>query len=35
MSYIKGELLYARCLLFYVNQMSYMWVVINHQKGGD
>ena len=35
MAYIKGELLYARCLLFYVNQMSYMWVVINHQKGGD
>ena len=35
MAYIKGELLYASCLLFYVNQMSYMWVVINHQKGGD
>ena len=35
MAYIKGELLYARCLSFYVNQMSYMWVVINHQKGGD
>ena len=35
MAYIKGELLYARCLLFYDYQMSYMWVVINHQKGGD
>jgi len=35
MAYIKGEHLYARCLLFYGNQMSYMWVVINHQKGGD
>ena len=34
MAYIKGELLYAICLSFYVNQMSYMWVVINHQKGG-
>ena len=35
MAYIKGELLYARCLLLYDYQMSYMWVVINHQKGGD
>ena len=35
MSYIKGELLYARRLLFYDYQMSYMWIVINHQKGGD
>ena len=35
MAYIKGELLYARRLLFYDYQMSYMWVVINHQKGGD
>ena len=35
MAYIKGELLYARCLSLYDYQMSYMWVVINHQKGGD
>ena len=35
MAYIKGELLYARRLLFYDYQMSYMWIVINHQKGGD
>ena len=35
MAYIKGKLLYARHLLFYDYQMSYMWIVINHQKGGD
>jgi len=35
MAYIKGKLLYARRLLFYDHQMSYMWIVINHQKGGD
>ena len=35
MAYIKGKLLYARHLLFYDYQMSYMWVVINHQKRGD
>ena len=35
MAYLKGELLYASCLSLYDYQMSYMWVVINHQKGGD
>ena len=35
MAYVKGELLYARSLLLNDYQMSYMWVVINHQKGGD
>ena len=34
-AYIKGELLYASRLLLYDYQMRYMWVVINHQKGGD
>jgi len=35
MAYLKGELLYASCLSLYDYQMSYMWVVINHQKGRD
>ena len=32
MAYIQGELLYASCSSLYGYQMSYMWVVINHQK---
>ena len=35
MAYFKGELLYASRVSLYDYQMSYMWVVINHQKGGD
>ena len=35
MAYLKGELLYASRLSLYDYQMSYMWVVINHQKRGD
>ena len=35
MAYVKGDLLYARCLQLYDYQMSYMWVVINYQKGED
>ena len=35
MAYLKGELLYASCLSLYNYQMSYMWVVIDHQKAGD
>jgi hypothetical protein len=35
MAYIKGELFACLRLHFYGYQMRYMWVVINHQKGGD
>jgi hypothetical protein len=35
MEYIKGELFTFLSLHLYGYQMRYMWVVINHQKGGD